>query len=171
MNVYKHTHFYQHTVFCKFCMRINHWHYGHVQDYAPIDILIATDINLIETKESVHTKALFNVNFLHQNYLKSVECCHLMLIRVTEGWNVRVYGYLLQNKTTHPISSKSHPLATANKAIYCLKWRGWLTKPTEHHKLLTQYVAVHPAAVSVNYSSSGMLTILIKSLNSIIYFE
>ena len=27
-----------------------------------------------------------------------------------------------KNKTNHPISSNSHPSATANKAIHCLKW-------------------------------------------------
>ena len=37
---------------------------------------------------------------------------------------------LHKNKTNHPISSNSHPSATANKAIHCLKW-GDLIKQTE----------------------------------------
>ena len=44
-------------------MRLNHCHHGHVQPYEPIGIQIAADINLIETKESVHTKALLNAFF------------------------------------------------------------------------------------------------------------
>ena len=44
-------------------MKLNHWHYGHVQEYAPIGIQIAADINLIETKELVHTTDLFNAIF------------------------------------------------------------------------------------------------------------
>ena len=63
MNIYLHMHFYQHTVIGKFCMRLNHWHNGHVQQYASIGIQIAADTNLIETKEAVHTKALFNAIF------------------------------------------------------------------------------------------------------------
>ena len=31
---------------------------------------------------------------------------------------------LHKNKTNHPKSSNSHPSATANKAIHCLKWGG-----------------------------------------------
>ena len=42
------------------------------------------------------------------------------------GWNSDIQD---KNKTNHPISSNSHPLATANKAIHCLKWGG-ATKPT-----------------------------------------
>ena len=57
MNIYLYTHSQQHTGFCKFCMRLYHWHYGYVQEYAPIGIQIAVDIDLIETKESVHTKS------------------------------------------------------------------------------------------------------------------
>ena len=52
-----------------------------MQHYAPIGI--AADINLIETKESVHTKASFNAIFLHQNYRNRVEFCHKIVIRVT----------------------------------------------------------------------------------------
>ena len=34
------------------------------------------------------------------------------------------------NKKNHPISSNSHPMATANIAIHCLKRRDGGTKPT-----------------------------------------
>ena len=34
-----------------------------LQQYAPISIQIAADINLIKTKESVHTKTLYNAIF------------------------------------------------------------------------------------------------------------
>ena len=37
---------------------------------------------------------------------------------------------LYMNKTNHPISSNSHPSATANKAIHSLKIGGGVTKPT-----------------------------------------
>ena len=37
------------------------------------------------------------------------------------------------------------------------------TKPTGHPKILIKYVALHPMAVSENYSSSGMITIFIKA--------
>ena len=50
-------------MFGKLCMRLNHWHYGHVQQYAPIGIQIAAATNLIETKESVHTKYLSDAIF------------------------------------------------------------------------------------------------------------
>ena len=35
-----------------------------------------------------------------------------------------VMGIKCKNKTNHPISSNSHPSATRNKAIHCLKWGG-----------------------------------------------
>ena len=35
-----------------------------------------------------------------------------------------------KNKTNHPISSNSHPLATANIAVHCLKRGGGGIKPT-----------------------------------------
>ena len=49
---------YLYLVFYKFCIRLNPWHYDYVQQYVPISIQIAADINLIETKESVHTKGV-----------------------------------------------------------------------------------------------------------------
>ena len=39
---------------------------------------------------------------------------------------------------------------------------GGLQNQREHHIIVTKYEAVHPTAVSENYSSSGMLKILIK---------
>ena len=51
--------------------------------------------HLIETKESVHIKALFNPFFLHQNYRNPVEFCHKIVIPVTEGWNFRVYSFFV----------------------------------------------------------------------------
>ena len=62
------------------------------------------------------------------------------------------------NKTNHPISSNSYPSATAIKAIHSLKI-GEGPNQREHHIILTKYEAVHPTAVSENYSSSGMLII------------
>ena len=35
-----------------------------------------------------------------------------------------------KNKTNYPISSNSHPSATANRVIHCLKRGGGDTKPT-----------------------------------------
>ena len=64
------------------------------------------------------------------------------------------------NKTNHPISSDSHPSATANKAIHRLKIGvGGVKNQWEHHIILTKYEAVHPTDVSKSNSSSGMLTI------------
>ena len=40
---------------------------------------------------------------------------------------------VLNNKTNHPISSNSHPSATANKAIHSLKMGGGVNKQREHH--------------------------------------
>ena len=40
---------------------------------------------------------------------------------------------------------------------------GGLQNQREHPKILIKYVVVHPIAISDNYSSSGMLTILIKA--------
>ena len=65
-----------------------------------------------------------------------------------------------KNKTNHPISSNSHPSATANKAMHSLKISGGggcYKTYGEHHIILTKYEAVHPTAVSENNSSSGML--------------
>ena len=66
-----------------------------MQQYAPIGIQIAADINLIDTKESVHIKTLFNAIFLHQNYRNRAEFCHKIVTRVNEGSNFPVYGSLL----------------------------------------------------------------------------
>ena len=64
----------------------------------------------------------------------------------------------VKNKTNHPISSNSHPSATANKAIYSLKIAGGgFTKPTGTSYNFTKYEALHPTAVLENSSSSGML--------------
>ena len=41
--------------------------------------------------------------------------------------------------------------------------RGGAQNQREHPKILIKYVAVHPMVVSENYSSSGMLRILIKA--------
>ena len=61
--------------------------------------------------------------------------------------------FVSKNKTNHPISSINLPLATANKAIHCIKWGGgggWglVKNQREHHIILTKYDAVHPAVVS-----------------------
>ena len=40
--------------------------------------------------------------------------------------------------------------------------RGRVHNQWEHHIILTKYEAVHPMAISENYSLSGMLIILIK---------
>ena len=63
-----------------------------------------------------------------------------------------------KNKPNHPISSNSHPLATANKAIQNLKIGG-LQNQREHLIILAKYESVHPTVVSENYSSPGMLII------------
>ena len=78
-------------------MRLDHWRYGHVQQYAPIGIQIAADISFIETKESVHTKAWLMSFFLRQYYSNRVEFCHKIVIRVREGRNFRQNGWSLQN--------------------------------------------------------------------------
>ena len=69
-----------------------------------------------------------------------------------------------KNKTNHPISSNSHPSATAN-TLPQMKGGGGGGHKTNGNilKKLTKYVAVHQTAVSKNYSSSGMLTNLIKA--------
>ena len=51
---------------------------------------------------------------------------------------------------------------------YAASNEGVLQNQREHHKILIKYVAVHPTAVPENYSSSGMLTILIKAQISIL---
>ena len=56
-----------------------------MHQYASIGIQIAADTNLIETKESVHTKDLSYAIFLHQNYRNRVVFCHKIVIRVAEG--------------------------------------------------------------------------------------
>ena len=58
------------------------------------------------------------------------------------------HGFL-KFKKNHPISSKSHPLTTANKAIHNLK-RGGLQNQQGHHIILTKYETVNPTAVSEN---------------------
>ena len=57
-----------------------------------------------------------------------------------------------KNKTNHPISSNSHPSATANKAIHRLKKGEGVTKPTGTSYILTKYEAMHPMAISENNS-------------------
>ena len=48
----------------------------------------------------------------------------------------------IQNKTNHPISSYSHPSATAYKTIHCLKWGGGgLQNQQERHIIKTKYEA------------------------------
>ena len=137
--------FFQYTVFCKCCMRLNHWHYGHVQQYAPIGIPIVADINLIETKESVHTKTSFNAIFLHQNNRNRVELCHKIVIRVTEGWNFRVYGCLLKNGYEVNVCSNRN----ANRCILLHMAIMSVIKPhttlTKHGMLLKMrvYIDIH----------------------------
>ena len=64
------------------------------------------------------------------------------------------------NKTNHPISSNNHTSATAKKQYTAsIERGGGLQNQREHPKILIKY----SAAVSENYSSSGMLTILIKA--------
>ena len=75
-----------------------------------------------------------------------------------------IFVILEQNKTNHPISSNSHPAATANKAIHSLKKEGGFTKQGEHHIILTKYEAVHPTAVSENNSSIPQVSIWVTTL-------
>ena len=79
------------------------------------------------------------------------------MYRLLNNINNAIY----MNKTNHPISSNSHPLATANKAIHSLKRGRGVKKQREHRIILTKYEAVHPTDVSENNSSSGMLILLI----------
>ena len=65
---------------CKFCMRLDHWHHGHVQQYAPIGIQIAAYINLIETKESVHTINTYN------SLIKTGYRCKARLLSFVFAW-------------------------------------------------------------------------------------
>ena len=75
-----------------------------------------------------------------------------------------------KNKTNHPISSNSHPSATANKAIHDLIiGGGGLQNQREHHINLTKYEAVHSMAVSENNSSLGM--IIFKTICIDIYLK
>ena len=75
--------------------------------------------------------------------------------------NLSFHTLVDKNTTNHPISSNSHPSATAYKAIHCLKQR-------EHNIIWTKYEAVHPTDVSENsywqnqYHSSHALQILTK---------
>ena len=58
----------------------------------------------------------------------------------TKVTNCTTQEHNILKKTYYPISSNSYPSATANKAIYCLKWGG-VTKQREHHIILTKYEA------------------------------
>ena len=56
-----------------------------------------------------------------------------------------------KNKTKHPISSNSHPSATANKAIHCInRGGGGVTKPTGRRpplspgRILLQNICLFP---------------------------
>ena len=81
----------------------------------------------------------------------------------TENIVYHLSDIMVKNKTNHPISSNSHPFATTNKAIHFFKWGGGgLQNQREQHIILTMIEEVQPTVVSENYSSSGMLTILIK---------
>ena len=75
----------------------------------------------------------------------------------------------LQNETNNPISISSN-IATAtlrrpeiNQYTASIEGEG-LQNQQNHHIILTKYEALHPTAVSENYSSSGMPTNLIKVL-------
>ena len=84
----------------------------------------------------------------------------------------RLLRQLEKNNTNHPISSNSHSSATANKAIHCLKWGeggGGGTKPTGTSYNLDKNEAVHPTAVSGNYSSSGLLAI--ENINKLMQYN
>ena len=53
-------------------------------------------------------------------------------LKVTNHNNISPYkkfDHCMKNNANRPMSSKSHPSATANKARHCLKWE-WGTKPT-----------------------------------------
>ena len=67
--------------------------------------------------------------------------------------SVRLFRILLykldKNKTNYPISSYSHPSATADKAIHSLKIGEGLQNQREHHMILTKHEAVDPT--NVNY--------------------
>ena len=54
-----------------------------------------------------------------------VAACSLFLYNIFLICDLLHPNLILKNKTNHPISSNSHPSATANKAIHCLKW-GWM---------------------------------------------
>ena len=70
---------------------------------------------------------------------------------------------ILKNMTNHPISGNIHPPATGNKAIHSLKRGVGIHNKREHHKILTKYETVHPAAVSENASLTGLL--IVKTVN------
>ena len=79
--------------------------------------------------------------------------------KVIQQQRLSNYANGVKNKTNHPISSNSHPSATANKTIHSLKIGVGGIKQREHNKILIKYEAVHPTTVSENNSSSGMLII------------
>ena len=61
------------------------------------------------------------------------------------------------NKTNHPISSNSHPSATAKQAIFSLKIGGRGQNQQEHHTTLTKYEAVHEQKVTDDYSCNTVV--------------
>ena len=60
-----------------------------------------------------------------------------------------------KEQTNHPISSKSHPPATANKAIHYLKWGIGVTKPTgkDLNKTIKQHLQIF-----MYYHHAGLYT-------------
>ena len=62
------------------------------------------------------------------------------------------------NKTNHPVSSNSHPSATANKAIHSLKIRGGgLQNKREHHIIVTWNICNWCGLPAGNANPSGHL--------------
>ena len=84
-------------------------------------------------------KLLFAIFFITREYL----------------WNFGIAN-IYKNNTNHPILRNSHNSVTASNTLPQMGG-GYKT-----NIIFTKYEAVHPTAVLENYSSLGMLTILIK---------
>ena len=84
-------------------------------------------------------------------------------------WIQMVHVY--KNKTNHPISSNSHPSATAN-AKHCLKlWGESSKKPTGTSYNLTKNEAVHPTDEQFkDYCLTNTVFCLLFSVRKLTYF-
>ena len=85
----------------------------------------------------------------------SVLCCHAAPIAIV------LLEFGKKNKANHLMSSNSHPTATASVQ------RGGGGRGYKTKKVVIEFrqicIAVHPTAISENYTSSAMLIILIKA--------